>query len=133
MYFFDSGLLCFLLGIASVDQLETHYLYGNIMENMLLTELYKMRSHRGQRPQFWFWRDSNGNEVDLLMEEAGVLKTIEFKASKTFHTRHFSGLFWWQKTTGLAAENSSVVYLGEQAFFTENGKLIPWRTALSFI
>ncbi|MEK7256454.1 MAG: ATP-binding protein [Bacteroidota bacterium] len=130
MYFFDTGLLCHLLGIESAEQLQTHYFYGNILENMLLAELYKRRSHRGRRPQFWFWRDSNGNEVDLLIEENGKLKTVELKASKTFNTRHFSGLAWWRKTSGSPAEECFVLYLGEQEFLTENGRLMPWRKVM---
>lgn len=131
LYFTDTGLLCNLLGINSEEQLGTHYFYGNILENMLLVELYKMRTHRGNRPQFWFWRDSNGNEIDLLIEEGGELNAVEFKSSKTFNTRHFSGLSWWQKTTGFAADNSTVLYLGDQEFVTEYGRLLPWRKALS--
>lgn len=127
MYFFDSGLLSYLLGITKEEQLHTHYFFGNIIENMLLSEMYKRRSHRGKRPRFWFWRDSNGNEVDLLIEEGGQLQAVEFKASKTFNTRLFSGLAWWQKTTGFSAEQSFAIYLGEQEFLTRNGKLIPWR------
>ncbi|MCB9267880.1 MAG: DUF4143 domain-containing protein [Lewinellaceae bacterium] len=127
LYFFDTGLLCHLLGINSLEQLNIHYHYGNIMENMMITDLYKKRSHRGERPQFWFWRDSNGNEVGLLIEEAGILKAIELKAAKTFNTRLLSGLKWWQKTTGQAPEHSSLIYLGNQRFQTENGALIPWR------
>jgi predicted AAA+ superfamily ATPase len=130
LYFFDSGLLCHLLGIASAAQLNTHYYYGNIMENMLLAELYKKRSHRGQRPPFWYWRDSNGNEVDLLIEEEGTLKSVELKASKTFNTRLLSGLAWWQKTSGLKPEHSRLIYLGEMAFETENGRLTPWKEVL---
>lgn len=130
LYFTDTGLLCYLLNITSPDELRTHYFYGNIMETMLLMEWYKKSTHRGQRPRFWFWRDSNGNEIDLLIEEAGDLRAIEFKASQTFNSRHFSGLAWWQKVSGTKPEACSVVYLGEQAFQTGQGALIPWRDAL---
>ena len=130
LYFFDTGLLCNLLGISSVEQLNTHYFFGNIIENMLISELYKRKSHRGIRPQFWFWRDNNGNEVDLLIEEEGKLKAFEFKSSQTFNTRHFEGLAWWKKNTGMLAENMAVVYLGDQVFSTENGQLLPWNKLL---
>ncbi|TAK34822.1 MAG: ATP-binding protein [Saprospiraceae bacterium] len=131
MYFFDTGLLSYLLGIAAVEQLDTHYLYGNILENMLLAELYKKRSHRGANPPFWFLRDSNGNEVDLLIKEGDVLKAVELKAAKTFNTRHFSALAIWQKAAGISVDNSYVIYLGQQEFQTEHGKLLPWRKALA--
>lgn len=132
-YFFDTGLLCYLLGITSIEQLDSHYLYGNIMENMLMTELYKKRSNRGERPQFWFWRDSNGNEVDLLIEENGQLKVIEIKSSKTFNTRLLSGLTWWRKTTGYSTEHNYLIYLGDQKVETDSGVLLPWKAALGTI
>jgi predicted AAA+ superfamily ATPase len=129
MYFTDTGLLCYLLGITSAEQLSTHYYFGNIIENMLLMELYKSRVHQGIRPQFWFWRDSNGNEVDLLIEEDGALKSVEFKASQTFNTRLFSGLAWWQQTSGVPPDYCAVIYLGEQEFETAHGRLLYWKNA----
>lgn len=129
IYFSDTGLLCFLLGISALQQLDTHYHYGSIIENMMIAELYKKRSHRGERPPFWFWRDSNGNEVDLLIEEKGVLKAIELKASRTFNTRLLSGLAWWQKTTKQPPGQSFLLYLGNQGFQTEYGTLMPWKEA----
>jgi len=131
MYFFDTGLLCYLLGITTVEQLDTHYFYGNILENMLLAELYKRQSHRGAKPLFWFLRDSNGNEVDLLFEKGAALIAVELKAAKTFNTRHFSALAIWQKAAGISVDNSFVIYFGQQEFQTEHGKLLPWRKALA--
>lgn len=127
LYFHDTGLLCHLLGINKLEQLDTHFHYGNIMENMVIAELYKQRTHRGERPQFWFWRDSNDNEVDLIMEEGGMLKTFEIKASKTINTRHFKGLAWWQKNSHTPPENCAVIYMGDEAHLTEYGRLIPWK------
>lgn len=126
LYFLDTGLLCHLLGIAEQSQLATHYHYGNIMENMMITELYKRRTHRGQRPQFWFWRDSNDNEVDLIIEEEGRLKILEIKASKTMNSRHFKGLAWWQKLTNTPPDDCAVLYLGTESYLTAHGRMVPW-------
>lgn len=131
LYFFDTGLLCYLLGIHKEEQLHVHYLYGNIMENMLMAELYKRHTHRGQRPSFYFLRDSNGNEIDLVVEKSGQLRLIELKAAKTFNTRMFSGMANWKKVSDLSVSDSTVVYLGEQTFNTEHGNLVPWRPALT--
>ena len=130
LYFTDTGLLCYLLNITSPEELRTHYFYGNIMETMLLMEYYKRYTHRGERPRFWFWRDSNGNEIDLLIEGKGGLRAVEFKASQTFNSRHFSALAWWQKVSGMPPESCSVAYLGEQEFQTGYGALTPWHRAL---
>ena len=130
IYFTDSGLVCHLLGIEHPDQLDSHYLYGNIIENMILAELYKMKFHNGKRPNFWFWRDNHGNEIDLLIEEGSQLYSIEIKSSRTFNTRFLSGLSYWQKLTGYSPSLSSVIYLGKEASGTQFGKLIPWKELL---
>jgi hypothetical protein len=129
LYFFDSGLLCHLLGIATPEQLETHHYFGNIIENALIAEIYKKRTNHGRRPVFWFWQDQHGNEVDLLIEEGGTLSALEIKASQTFNPRLMSGLAKWRQF----ATNTSrqmLIYAGEQRMELEHGLLMPWKDAL---
>lgn len=133
MYFFDTGLLCHLLGIASASQLETHHCFGNIAENALLVELYKKRVNAGLRPAFWFWQDQQGNEIDLIMEENGQLYAIEFKSSQTYNTRLSTGLKRWQTLAGTAPENQYLVYGGDQPGNFAFGTLLPWRKALEIL
>ncbi len=88
IYFFDTGFLCYLLGISAPEQLETHHYFGNIFkENAVIAELYKKRSNAGKRPTFWFWQDQHRNEVDLLIEEGGKLRAVEIKSSQTYNSR----------------------------------------------
>ena len=129
-YFFDTGLLCHLLGISIPKQLETHHYLGNIIENAIIADLYKKRAHAGNRPVFWFWQDQHGNEVDLLIEEHGALKAIEIKSSHTFNTRLVSGLAKWQQLAKNQTTDNYLVYAGNQHMDIENGKLLPWQTAL---
>lgn len=130
MYFFDTGLLCHLLGISAAHQLGTHHYYGNIIENYVITELYKKRSIEGKRPVFSFWQDHKNNEIDLLIETGGQIKAIEIKSSQTFNTRLLSGLKTWQKLSGAAPENQFLVYAGNQELELELGRLLPWDKAL---
>ncbi len=129
-YFFDTGLLCHLLGIGSTKQLETHPAFGNIVENAIIADLYKKRTHAGKRPVFWFWQDQHGNEVDLLIEEDGLLKAIEIKSSQTFNTRLLSGLAKWTQLSGNQPNHNFLVYAGSQKMGLELGALLPWRSAL---
>lgn len=133
MYFFDTGLLCHLLGIGSAAQLETHHYFGNIVENALLVELYKKRANTGKRPAFWFWQDQQGNEIDLVVEEDGQLNAIEIKSSQTYNTRLTTGLKRWQNLTGAGAERLYLMYAGEQEGEFEFGRLLPWRKALRML
>lgn len=131
LYFTDTGVLCHLLGISTEEQLHTHYLYGNIMENMLLIELYKRHTHRGKPHHFYYLRDSNGNEIDLVVDNGTSLKLIELKSTRTFNTRLFSGLSKWKKVERFSKTAAMVIYLGEQSFSTEYGALVPWTRALA--
>ena len=133
LYFFDTGLLCNLLGIASAKQLEMHHYFGNIVENAIILELYKKRVNAGKRPKFWFWQDQKNNEVDLLIEEDGILKAVEIKSSQTYNSRLTSGLKLWQKLSGSAPKNQFLIYAGEQEAELEHGRLLPWRKGLEAV
>ncbi len=132
-YFLDTGLLCHLLGISSAQQLEAHHYFGNIVENAIIADLYKKRSHAGKRPVFWFWQDQHGNEVDLLIEEDGNLNAVEIKSSQTFNTRLLSGLAKWSQLSGERAGSKFLVYAGSQSMEMALGKLLPWDMALQVL
>ena len=129
-YFYDSGLLCYLLGISDVAQLDLHHYYSNIVENALMADLYKKRTNAGQRPVFWFWQDQQGNEVDLLIEENGRLMAIEIKSSQTFNTRLLSGLKRWEQVKGAVGSENYLIYAGIQEMALESCRLLPWEAAL---
>lgn len=133
LYFFDTGLLCNLLGIGSPGQLETHHYFGNIVENAMVVGLYKKRTNAGKRPKFWFWRDQKNNEIDLLIEEDGLLKAIEIKSSQTYNTRLTTGLKLWQNLTGSDPTHQYLIYAGEQEGALEYGTLLNWRRALEVL
>ncbi|MCK5838673.1 MAG: ATP-binding protein, partial [Bacteroidales bacterium] len=68
LYFYDSGLLCSLLGIININQLRTHYLRGGLFENMVISEILKYYFNRGIEPPVYFWRDKHGHEIDCLID-----------------------------------------------------------------
>ena len=130
LYFLDTGLLCHLFGIRSEEQLKTHFAYGAIFENTVLAELYKKRLNANHRPEFYFWRDSNGNEVDLLMAENGKLLPVEIKAAQTPRGSLFKGLAYWKKLAGEKGGEATLIYAGEMKMQRDEGLLMPWRDAL---
>jgi hypothetical protein len=84
IYFTDVGLLCFLLGIRSPEQVARDPLMGGIFENLIVLEFLKSRYNRGESAGLWFFRDSNRNEVDLVWKEGSSLAAAEIKAASTF-------------------------------------------------
>ncbi|WP_211208401.1 ATP-binding protein [Belliella baltica] len=69
LYFYDTGLLCHLLKISSAEKLLIHPFKGALFENMMIAEYVKQMHHANNVEDIWFWRDSGGNEVDLLVDK----------------------------------------------------------------
>ncbi len=86
LYFTEVGLAAYLLGIQDVTQVMRDPLFGGLYENMVVMEVLKARFNAGMEPEMYFFRDSHGNEVDLLLRGANALLPVEIKASQTFST-----------------------------------------------
>lgn len=92
LYFYDSGLLSYLLGITSPDILNIHSHRGALFETWVISELLKGRMNRGLKENFYYWRDNVGHEIDCIAEKGDRLLPIEIKAGKTVSTDFFKGL-----------------------------------------
>jgi predicted AAA+ superfamily ATPase len=97
LYFYDTGLLCTLLRISSKQGLKQHPMYGAIFENWCVAELCKNRLNRGERDGLYFFRDSTGNEIDVIMEKETGPLAIEIKSSSKDDLPHTGGLRYWRK------------------------------------
>ena len=101
LYFVDVGLAAWLLGLETPAQIERDPLRGNLYENLLIMELVKMQMNVGQSPQLYFFRDSHGNEVDLLATSAGRSFTaIEIKSAATFQPEFIKGIDVFRSSVG---------------------------------
>ncbi|HLN52517.1 MAG TPA: ATP-binding protein [Lentimicrobium sp.] len=91
IYFYDTGVLSSLLRI-SAGQVHSHYLYGALFENLVIGEIIKSFVHSGNRPSVYYWRESNGVEIDCLIENNNRLIALEIKAGQTFNTDYLKNL-----------------------------------------
>lgn len=126
LYFYDTGLACSLLEIKKASQVSTHYLRGGLFENMVIGEFIKRSFNAGDRPSFTFWRDSNGNEVDLLMNEGDHTEAVEIKSGQTYGPDYFKNLKYWGNLSGEDKAHRRVIYGGSQYRSTSEGALVPW-------
>ena len=113
LYFNDPGLACYLLEIESPRQLERDKMRGAIFENFVVMEVLKHRYNQGLEGGVYFYRDSNQNEIDILLKEEGEITAIEVKASMTYHTsfeRCVSRLGDWIATP---VTKRAVIYAGD--------------------
>lgn len=112
LYFYDVGLASYLLGIENKQHLYHHPLKGNLFENLIVMEALKHRYHHGLRSNIYFWRDTKGNEVDLLIEKGNHIYPIEIKAGATIHSDFFKGLKKFSNKVRQSNIQSTVVYGG---------------------
>lgn len=113
VYFYDTGLLCFLLGIENPQQLVSHPLKGAIFENMAVVELLKKRFNQGKLSNLYFYRENSGREVDIIREEGDKLDAFEVKSSQTFNKAFMKNLTYLRELMGEKIRNTCVVYNGE--------------------
>lgn len=126
LYFCDTGLACHLLGIRRSAELTQHPYKGPLFENFIVLEYLKARFNRGERSNLFFWRDSSGNEIDLLVQEGQSLHPVEIKSGQTIIDDFFKGFRFWEKLTG--EPGGTVVYGGDQIQQRSNGlQVVSWR------
>jgi len=133
LYFNDPGLACFLLDIESPRQLARDKMRGSIFENYIVMEIIKHRYNRGLLNGVYFYRDSNKNEVDILLKEEGEITAIEVKSSMTYHTSFedsLSKLSSWIKTP---VKNKLIVYTGDFENTASEIKLINYRHLMNYL
>jgi uncharacterized protein len=130
LYFYDTGLVCSLLGIYSAEQVKTYHSKGALFENMIITELVKNRLHRGENPRFYFWQNKTKQEIDLIIDKNDIPVPYEIKSGMTMNDSYFSNLNYWKKITGEKSQNLNIIYGGEANLRTSNGNFISWRGIL---
>jgi len=116
IYFTDIGLAAFLLGIHTEEQASRDPLRGNLYENLVIADIVKGALARGIRPEIYFFRDSHGTEVDLLIKENGELVPVEIKSAATFSTDFVKGLERFRALEAGRVAAGAVLYNGEEKF-----------------
>ncbi|SKC17921.1 ATP-binding protein [Dyadobacter psychrophilus] len=125
IYFYDTGLVCSLLGITDEEQLALHPLRGSLFECLVVTELLKKRTNAGKPVNLYYWRDKTGHEVDVVVDNGLTLLPIEIKAGKTINGEFFKSLLYWNKLSG--ERKAYIIYAGNQEEERSNGvNVINW-------
>ena len=127
LYFYDVGLAAWLLGIRTTEQIITHPLRGNLFETFIISELIKAKLNYGEKPSFFFWRDSNGNEVDLIIEQGTKLMPVEIKSGRTLTHESFAGLEKWRALAAGMVAAPALIYGGDESYTQKGIKVIGWK------
>jgi hypothetical protein len=127
LYFYDTGLAAWLLGVQSAGQLAIHPQRGALFETWVMGELLKGRYNRSLPSNLFFWRDNIGNEVDVIVDQGLKLMPIEIKPGQTISADYLSGLRKWLSWAGTEAGKPSLIYGGDERQERREAEIVPWR------
>ena len=131
LYFYDTGLLCYLLKINDPTSIKTSPIKGSLFENYIINEYFKQNYHQNLMLDFWFWRDAVGHEVDLIWQNTEKVNLVEIKASETILPEMFKGLSYFEKFSPEFIDSKTLVHTGT---FNQNrtlGKVLSWKDIFS--
>ena len=114
LYFTDTGLASHLLGVTSPEQVARDPLRGCLYENLVILEILKSRLNRRKRAELYFYRDTHGNEVDLIVREGRNLIPVEIKSAATFHPHFLGGIERFRRAVGERCASGFVLYSGKE-------------------
>ena len=130
LYFYDTGLACFLLGVQSPDHIRQHPLRGELFENMVVTEFLKKSFNKGRRPNLFFYRDNQQKEVDVIEETSyHSINAYEIKSARIYNSSFGAGLNYLHKLFGDEVKRSQVIYDGDEELVSD---MIGYRNVRSF-
>jgi len=130
LYFYDVGLACWLLGLRTPEQVMRDPLWGGLFENFILMEAMKDRLNAGINLLMYFYRDSEGNEVDLLLPVDGRWYAIEIKAGATVNPDYFKGLRTFASHHPQASAGGCVLFGGDQGQTRSDWPVYSWRSLM---
>jgi hypothetical protein len=128
VYFYDTGLLCYLLRIKNIKQLDVHPLRGAIFENWVITEYVKDYCNHGEEAPVYYWRDQHGHEVDLVLDQGDYLDLIEIKSGTTFQKEFLKNVNWLNKLQD--RDVATCVYGGKKPVELGKASILPWTNFL---
>jgi predicted AAA+ superfamily ATPase len=125
LYFYDVGLAAWLLGIRRPEHLATHPLRGQLFENLAVLEVVKTYANAGERPDLHFFRDSAGNEADLVLEQGNRLMLLEIKSARTVAPDAMRAIAAIRRGLGERVAWSALVYDGNAAQRRSDFDVVP--------
>jgi predicted AAA+ superfamily ATPase len=127
LYFYDTGLASWLLGIQTPDHLAIHTLRGPLFENLVFSELLKERFNQGKPANLYFWRNNTGDEIDIIVEHGDTLIPIEVKSGQTISRDFFAGISKWIRLAGASSGTPYLVYGGDEDQDRSGTRVVSWK------
>ena len=127
IYFTDTGLVCSLLGIRKKEELDYHFLKGNIFETFIINEIVKANYNMGESFELYYWRDNHKKELDLIIDFGVKKYGIEIKSSETISQKYFDGLKYWSELSKTSKANMYLIYGGRESHKRNDMNVVSWE------
>jgi predicted AAA+ superfamily ATPase len=131
LFFYDTGLVCHLLGIKKSQEVATHYLKGALFENFIISDFIKHDYNQGGLSSFYFWKDNHNNEIDLIIESGDKLGVIEIKSAETIKKEFLKNLRNFDKLEKTKTKKIFLIYGGNKKLENNTIQIIPWRSLVN--
>ena len=130
LYFYDIGLASFLLEVRSPEDLENPTLKGALFESLAIADIIKQNHHHYAQKNYYFWRDRNGLEIDLLTKRALQFDIFEVKATQTIRDRLLKNMDQFDEVTGNRVRQKTLIYAGEENHDWTEYRVRNWKDVL---
>ena len=127
LYFYDTGLACSLMNIRNTEQLDYHFAKGNLFETFIMSEIMKRKFNGLLKGDVYFWRESNKNEIDCIIDTGNTLKAIEIKSGRTIKDSFFKNLNFFKKFTKDIEIETFLVYGGDEIQKRSEHTVLNWQ------
>ena len=127
LYFYDTGLVSFLLGLRTESDLVNQTLTGSLFENLIVVDIIKNNYHQNLLKNYWFWRDSKGNEIDLLTKTGDCFDIYEIKSTQTVLPKLFKGINYFDEISMGKTRNKTLIYGGNNNYEMSGHQILGWN------
>ncbi len=127
LYFCDTALVCFLLGIENEKQLATHPLRGGLFENLIVLEFLKRRFNAGKLSNLFYYRDKSQHEIDIICENGNDIDAFEIKSAKHFHRDFFNNIHYLRRIMTDNLVSTCLIYDGDEETRSKENGIINFR------
>ena len=131
VFFYDTGLVCSLLGIRNADDVDLHFAKGGLFESLVIADMLKENYNNNLGIDLYYWRDSNMNEVDCVYQKNSKEFALEIKSSTTFHSSFSKGLNYINSVSNNKF-NPAIIYGGDENFTRDGIKVYPYYDVKKF-
>ncbi len=134
LYFYDTGIVCSLLKLTDISNVSTYYNYGSLFENLIISEIMKYSYHLGKKPNVYYWRESNGIEIDCIIEKDNKnIAAIEIKGGQSFTKDYLKNIRSFSKNNDRHHVQKILIYAGTENSFINETQIIPWKDFSNFM